>query len=120
MNVDKFGHHLYKTKKFKNNLMTVECALKRLSDNNLDAKNAIIRNLKLPVFDTDSVNKAYVDKSIEDLYNKIDRKHGVDKELLYKSLDKCLNTIQLMEQKLNESNNKINSLEKKFNNKFKK
>lgn len=120
MNVDKFGHHVHKNKRIKNNLMVVECALKHLSDNNLDAQNKIIRNVKLPVYVTDSANKEYVDKSIEDIYKKIDNKNTTDKELLYKSLEKCLKAIQSTDKKLSELNVKLNSFEKAYNNKSKK
>lgn len=115
MNVDKFGHHIHKSKRIINNLIPASCALKRLSDNNLDAQNKIIKNIKLPVCGTDSANKEYVDKSIEVIYKNINEKYSTDKELLYKSLENSHNTIQLLDKKLNESIIRLNNFEKHIN-----
>lgn len=111
MNVDKFGHNVYKNRRIKHDFNIVDCALKRLNNNILDAQYKIIRNVNLPVYATDSANKEYVDKSIEDFDKKIGMKYTAEKELLYKSIEKYLKVIQTTEHKLSELTIKLNNLE---------
>lgn len=55
MNVDKFGHHIYRKRKIEN------CCLKNTNDYNFDAENKIIKNIGNPIDIHDSVPKKYVD-----------------------------------------------------------
>lgn len=69
MNVDKFGHHMFKRQKNSSQLdqrpiilMDADC---------LDARNKIIKNVGLPTDPEDCATKKYVDELIEKLNNKI-------------------------------------------------
>lgn len=64
MNVDKFGHHTYKSRKInENSIIRTVCLLKCINGQ-LDAQNKTIKNIGNPVDDNDSVTKAYVDNGL--------------------------------------------------------
>lgn len=71
MSVDKFGLHLNQIKRFKKGSSFTDCALSNTKDGELDAKNKIIKNIKLPVDPYDSATKDYVDSSIHNCLQKI-------------------------------------------------
>lgn len=71
MSVDKFGLHLNKIKRLKNINSFTDCTLSNTKDGELDAKNKIIKNVKLPVDPHDSASKKYVDSSILNCFQKI-------------------------------------------------
>lgn len=79
MNVDKFGHHL-----FKKNIVNHEAFLKYSSDGNLNAQNKIIQNLKSPIHSDDSCTKEYVDSLIQNVISKIKTVELLHNELLAK------------------------------------
>lgn len=66
MNVNKFGLHIYKYEKIKDN----KCHINLCIDGNLDAQNKTLKNLKNPTSLNDSATKYYVDKSFTEFLNK--------------------------------------------------
>lgn len=79
MNVDKFGHHLFK--KYYNKH---ECLLKYSSDGNLSAQNKSIQNLKIPIHADDCCTKDYVDSLIEKVMSKIKTVEQLNNEIMVK------------------------------------
>lgn len=71
MNVDKFGHHIFKRKRIKNENESIQCALIPTSDGNLSVQNKIIKGVLMPIDADNSATKEYVDKSIFDTYKSI-------------------------------------------------
>lgn len=71
MNVDKFGHHLNKVKRFRKDYVIIDCALCNTKGGELDANHKIIKNLKLPVDLNDSATKEYVDTLFDSCLQKI-------------------------------------------------
>lgn len=115
MNVDKFGHHLHKSKRFKPETpVFVYCNLNYTSDKNLDAQNKVIKNIQTPINENDAVNKEYVDKSLESLNSnlqlmKFDKFEQVI-EICNKKIKACENNTQQLTLKLKDLENKVNTL----------
>ena len=92
MNVDKFGHHVHKRQRL-NEVVRIECPLKRIDGDNLSVENKRLQNLKDPQELNDAVTKNYTDKAISDYWvNHIKQKYFAD---LYMHLDK-------LERKIND------------------
>lgn len=72
MNVDKFGLHINKRRKnnYDFNLAHV-CVIKQIDAEHLDAQSKRLKNLKNPINSDDAATKDYVDKCLNDLWNKI-------------------------------------------------
>lgn len=70
MNVDKFGHHVFKRQKV-NSCVEPYMAFMNFNDNFIDAKNKAIKHLGKPIDSTDGVTKQYVDNRMEALFKKI-------------------------------------------------
>lgn len=64
MNVDKFGHHINKRRKFYDKFQ-VECLFKVIDDGNLSAQNKTLKNIGTPIDDNDSATKHYVDNALD-------------------------------------------------------
>lgn len=62
MNVDKFGHHIHKNKRFKCDVYSTECVLDLTYDGQFDAKDKLIKNVQLQKDIQDCATKGYVDK----------------------------------------------------------
>lgn len=65
MNIDKFGHHVFKRQKMDSHSDYLICSM---TDGSL---NKLLKNIVNPVDAGDCVNKQYVDKNIESLEIKL-------------------------------------------------
>lgn len=105
MNVDNFGHHVFKRKKENNELPFLECALKSTNDGNLNAQKKIITNLGNPVNNSDGATKDYVDKSV------IDRLQSVTS--LYQTIDELKTRLTALESIVSKSKSNNNISKRK-------
>lgn len=68
MNIDKFGHHVYKKRKMD---ITKPLCVMQTNKDHLDAENKVIKNCGHPVDLNDSVTKKYVDEIEKNISKKI-------------------------------------------------
>lgn len=70
MNVDKFGHHVFKRTKV-NSYIEPYMAFINFNDDFIDVKNKAIKHLGNPIDPADGVTKQYVDNMMEVMFKKI-------------------------------------------------
>lgn len=67
MNIDKFGHHVHKRLRFSEYIDTLNDTLVRTESGDFDLKLSKLKGLISPEESDEAVNKAYLDKELQDL-----------------------------------------------------
>jgi hypothetical protein len=76
MNVDKFGHHVHKRLRLSEHiLIDTDSTLQKSETGDYDLKSSKLKGLQFPNDEDEAVNKAYVDKSVQELKNEIKNIH---------------------------------------------
>lgn len=88
MNVDKFGHHVFKRKKMDNHYLEPPCITLR-DDGCLDAGKKVIKHIGKPTDPEDCVSKQYVDQTVESFSTKL---KSISQALI--QLDTEINTLK--------------------------
>lgn len=86
MNLDKFGHHVHKRQRLSEYLETFNDTIIKSDTGQYDLKSSKLKGLLSPSEDDEAVNKAYVDKIVEELRNEIKTLNSNVKQYL-KSLE---------------------------------
>lgn len=73
MNIDKFGHHIHKRLRLSEYIDTINDTLKKCETGEYDLKSSKLKGLSSPDKDDEAVNKAYLDKTVQDLRNEINK-----------------------------------------------
>lgn len=67
MNVDKFGHHVFKRQKVNRSLESPMASLLDGPKDFIDFKNKIIRHIGKPINPEDGATKKYIDDAMQDM-----------------------------------------------------
>lgn len=71
MNIDKFGHHVHKRLRLTEYITVNNDTLVKSETGEYDLKSSKIKGLKSPDNEDEAVNKAYMDKTVQELRNEI-------------------------------------------------
>lgn len=71
MNIDKFGHHVHKRLRLSEYINTLDDSLIKNESGDFDLRSSKLKGLSAPDKDDEAVNKAYMDKAIQELRNEI-------------------------------------------------
>lgn len=90
MNIDIFGHHVHKRLRLSEYIITDNNTLVKSETGEYDLKSSKLKGLVSPDKDDEAVNKAYMDKIIEELRNEMKNIHSRVKIYLH-NLEKASN-----------------------------
>lgn len=71
MNIDKFGHHVHKRLRLSEHIDIYNDTLQKSETGEYDLKSSKLKGLSSPDKDDEAVNKAYLDKTVQELRNEI-------------------------------------------------
>lgn len=87
MNIDKFGHHVHKRLRYSEFMNTLDYTLAKSETGDYDLQSSRLKGLLPPQNDDEAVNKAHLDKEIEDLKKEL-KKVLNDVRVYLKNLEK--------------------------------
>lgn len=73
MNVDKFGHHVHKRLRLTEYIGNYNETLVKSDTGHYDLKSSKLKGLSYPTEDDEAVNKAYLDKTVQELRNEVEK-----------------------------------------------
>lgn len=88
MNIDKFGHHVHKRLRLAEYIDTFSDTLVKSDTGHYDLKSSKLKGLTAPEEDDEAVNKAYLDKTIQEIRDEI-KKVSLDVKKYLNSLEKA-------------------------------
>lgn len=107
MNIDKFGHHVHKRLRLTEYIDTLNDYLVKSDTGYYDLKSSKLKGLSFPNEDDEAVNKAYMDKTVEEIRKEIQKVNNNVKNYL-NSLEKVtLNRISTLYYTKTEIDNLI-------------
>lgn len=113
MNIDKFGHHVHKRLRLGELINTFSDTLVKSETGDFDLKSSRLKGLQSPERDDEAVNKAYIDKYVQELRNEMKQIHSDVKKYL-KNLEKVTsNTLSTLYYTKTEINGMIQAQPKK-------
>lgn len=87
MNIDKFGHHVHKRLRLAEYIDTFSDTLVKSDTGHFDLKSSKLKGLTAPEEDDEAVNKAYLDKTVQEIRDEI-KKVSLDVKKYLNNLEK--------------------------------